>query len=412
MASFRLNPMIETLQEAKTAALFSRVSDMKSRGETVNGALCVGQPDFPPPPEAIAATGEAATKGQTAYTAVPGTLELRTALCEYLKEQKGLTYNAEEILVTCGGKQAIYQVMMSLCQAGDEVIVPAPYWTSYPSIVGLSGAKTVMLETTKEDGYAITPEKLAAAITPKTRILIVCNPSNPTGCVMDERQCEKLAAVLRKPENEHVLVLSDEIYDRICFDGIKHVSFAALAGMKDRTLIINGFAKAFSMTGYRLGYLAGPKPVVKASLKLMMQITSCSSSISQYAGIAALKSPASWIDTQVKELKGKRDLALKLLLDIPEVSCPKPNGAFYLFPDISAYFGRETESGKVIANANDFCDQLLDEYRVALVTGDAFGNANCVRLSYAATVENINDALSKFGMCLKGLRQAKKNRAS
>lgn len=408
----RLSPTVTEIEESTTVAIFSKVSDMKSRGERVNGALCVGQPDFPPPPEAIMATCEAAEKGMTAYTGVNGTLELRQAIVEYLKEHKKVTYKPDEVVVACGGKQAIYQVMLALCQKGDEVIVPAPYWTSYPDIVKLSGATPVILETKAEHGYAIDPAALAAAITPRTRMLIVCNPSNPTGCAMTAEQLEAVAEVLRRPANEGVFVLSDEIYERITFDGLKHVSFAALGGMWDRTLTINGFSKAFSMTGYRLGYLAAPKPVVQAVSKLQSQITSCATSISQHAGVAALKSPMSYIDEKVVELKQKRDLGLGLLAKIPEVTCPTPGGAFYLFPDISAYFGGKTSGGEEINDSTKLCLHLLDEYRVALVPGDAFGAPRCLRLSYAATVENITDAITKLGLCLQALQRPKKARTA
>lgn len=401
----RLSPMVTEMSESMTVAIFSKVSDMKSRGEAVNGALCVGQPDFPPPIEAIRATAEAAEKGMTSYTGVSGTLELRTAICEYMAEHKKLQYAPEEVLVASGGKQAIYQVMMVLCQKGDEVIVPAPYWTSYPDIVKLAGASPVILETLAEHEYVVEPEALAAAITPNTRMMLLCNPSNPTGCLMTRSQLESIAAVLRRPENEHVYVLSDEIYERICYDGIEHVSFGTLDGMRDRTLTINGFSKAFAMTGYRLGYLAAPKPIVQATAKLQGQITSCACSMAQYAGIAALKSPMSYIDEKVIELKSKRDRALELLASIPEVSCPRPNGAFYLFPDVSAYFGRTTPQGEVMEDAQSLCMYLLSEHRVALVPGSAFGAPRCLRLSYAATVANIEDALSKLSACLKSLRK-------
>jgi len=249
---------------------------------------------------------------------------------------------------------------------------------------------------------------LQAAITPKTRMLIVCNPSNPTGCAMSADQLEALAAVLRKPENEHVFVLSDEIYERICFDGLKHASFAALGGMWDRTLTINGFSKAFSMTGYRLGYLAAPKPIVQAVSKLQSQITSCATSVAQHAGVAALKSPMAYIDGKVAELQEKRDMALVLLAQIPEVQCPKPGGAFYLFPDVSAYFGRRAEGGEEINDSTKLCLHLLSSYKVALVPGDAFGAPRCLRLSYAATRENITDAVTKLGQCLQALQHSPK----
>lgn len=406
----RLSPLVSEMQQSATVAIFSRVSDMKSRGEAVNGALCVGQPDFPPPPEAIRATAEAADKGLTSYTGVTGTLELRTAICKYLQNEKALAYKPEEVLVASGGKQAIYQVVLALCQAGDEVLVPAPYWTSYPDIVRLSGATPVILETTAEQGYAIDASALAAAIKPSTRMLIVCNPSNPTGCAMSEAQCKAIADVLRRPENQHVFVLSDEIYERICFDGLRHISFAALEGMWDRTLTINGFSKAFSMTGYRLGYLAAPKPIVQAASKLQSQITSCAASVAQHAGIAALESDLTYISGKVAELQDKRDLALDLLAKIPQVTCPKPQGAFYLFPDVSAYFGRVTANDREIDGATALCLHLLEEYKVALVPGDAFGAPKCLRLSYAATVENIRDAISKLGECLQALRATKVGR--
>mmetsp|Transcript_112980 Transcript_112980/g.319565 ORF Transcript_112980/g.319565 Transcript_112980/m.319565 type:complete len:417 (-) Transcript_112980:95-1345(-) len=400
----RLSPVVTNVAESKTVQIFSKVSDMKSRGEVVNGALCVGQPDFPPPEEALKATSEAAAKGLTSYTGVTGTLELRTAICEYLAEHKKVTYKPDEVMVSCGGKQAIYQALVALCQQGDEVIVPAPYWTSYPDMVKMSGATPVILETTAAQGYAVDAEALAAVIKPCTRMLILCNPSNPTGCAMGQDQLEAIAALLRRPENDHVFVLSDEIYERICYDGVKHVSFAALPDMWSRTLTINGFSKAFAMTGYRLGYLAAPKAIVQATTKLQGQITSCAASVAQHAGVAALKSPMEYIDGKVAELKEKRDLALRLINAIPDVRCPTPGGAFYLFPDVSAYFGGATESGDVIPDANGICLHLLSEYKVALVPGEAFGNPKCLRLSYAATVEDINDAISKLGICLKSLR--------
>jgi len=401
---YRLSPMVTGFDESGTVAIFSKVSDMKSRGEVVNGALCVGQPDFPPPPEAIEATAEAVRKGLTSYTGVSGTLELRTAICEYYSQYKKVDYKPDEVLVACGGKQAIFQAMVALCQPGDEVIVPAPYWTSYPDIVKISGATPVIMETTAASGYAIEPGPLEAILKPCTRMIIVCNPSNPTGCIMQRARLEAIADVLRKPEFRHVLVMSDEIYERICYDGSEHVAFAALDGMKERTLTINGFSKAYSMTGYRLGYLAAPKPIVQAATKLQSQITSCAGSMCQYAGIAALKSPMSYVDGKVVELQEKRDKALALLAQIPEVTCPKPGGAFYLFPCVAAYIGRAKPNGEVVQDATQLCLYLLEAFRVALVPGEAFGAPGCIRLSYAATMENITDAITKLGECLKSLK--------
>lgn len=251
-ARFAVSPIVAAVAPSKTVAIFSQTSDMKSRGETVNAALCVGQPDFPPPPAVVAATAEAATRGLTTYTALLGTLELRKAICEYLALKKGVTYAEDEVMVSGGGKQAIYQALVALCQQGDEVIVPAPYYTSYPDMIGLASASTVILPTKASDGYLPTVEALEAALTERTRILILCNPCNPTGAVIPGERLEQIAALLRRPEHAHVLVLSDEIYEAITY-GVPHVAFASLEGMKERTLTINGFSKAYSMTGYRLG---------------------------------------------------------------------------------------------------------------------------------------------------------------
>mmetsp|Transcript_20022 Transcript_20022/g.46614 ORF Transcript_20022/g.46614 Transcript_20022/m.46614 type:complete len:408 (-) Transcript_20022:152-1375(-) len=403
MPELRLSPLVANIEASKTTVIFSKVSDMKSQGEKVNGALCVGQPDFPPPQEAIQATAEAASTGITTYTGLTGTLECRQAICEYLETCKGVKYAPDEIVLSCGGKQTIFQVVVALCQAGDEVVIPSPYWTSYPDIVKLSGATPVFLETTAESGFVVKPDMLAKVLTPKTRLLFWNNPSNPTGCAMDHQQQEAIAALLRRPEFEHILVLSDEIYERITYDGLGHVSFATLEGMRDRTLTVNGFSKAFAMTGYRLGYLAAPKPIAQVAAKLQSQITSCASSIAQHAAIAALRSPKQYIDEKVVELQAKRDKCLELLLAIPDLVCRTPQGAFYLFPDIAAYFGRKTPKGEVLNDANAICMHLLDEFKVALVPGEAFGAPRCLRISYAATMENIVDGVTKLGQCLQSL---------
>ena len=234
-----LSPIVANMATSKTVAIFSQTSDMKSRGETVNAALCVGQPDFPPPAAALRATGEATELGLTAYTAVSGTLELRTAICKYLKELKGTEYGVDQVMVACGGKQAIYEVVLATCKEGDEVVIPAPYYTSHPDIVLLSGASPVILPTLAADDYVPTVAGLEAVLTPRTRMLILCNPCNPTGTVIGAAQLEALAAVLRRPEHAHVLVLADEIYSEITYD-VPHISFAALPGMMERTLTING----------------------------------------------------------------------------------------------------------------------------------------------------------------------------
>jgi len=402
-----LAPIVGKVAQSKTVAIFSKTSDMKARGEKVNSALCVGQPDFAPPPEALRATTDAVERGLTAYTAVSGTLELRQAICKYLREVKQLTYGVDQVLVSCGGKQAIYEVMLATCGAGDEVIVPAPYWTSYPDIVALAGATPVILPTAAADGYAPTAASLAALLRPSTRMVILCNPSNPSGAVIPPLELEALAAVLRRPEHAHVLVLSDEIYCEITYD-VPHVSFGALPGMLERTLTINGFSKSHSMTGYRLGYLAGPAPLVKAATKMQGQITSCASSIAQHAGVAALhawpSAAAGTLRDHVADLRSKRDLTLELLRQLPGVTCPTPEGAFYVLPDVSAYFGKRAADGALVDSAEALCMLALDTYKVAFVPGEAFGAPKTIRLSYAATREDIRDAVSKLALCLRELK--------
>ena len=402
-----LSKLVCSIAPSKTVAIFSLTSDMKSRGETVNGALCVGQPDFAPPMEALKATGEAASKGLTAYTGVSGTLEFRQAICTYLKEQKSVTYAPEQVLVSCGGKQAIYEAVLATCGPGDEVLIPAPYWTSYPDIVALSGATPIILPTTAEDDYLPTVDGLMSLLNSRTRMLILCNPSNPSGSVIPQARLEEIAKRLKAPSLSHILVLSDEIYCEITYD-VPHVSFAALDGMYERTLTINGMSKSHAMTGYRLGYLAGPLPIVKAATKVQGQISSCASSIAQHAGIAALEAwpsaKAGQLKAHVAEMRVKRDLALSLLAKIPNVTCPTPQGAFYLLPEVSAYFGKTDSDGTVISSSDVLCMSLLKLKKVALVPGEAFGAPATVRLSYAATKERINDAISKLGEFLQGLK--------
>ena len=284
------------------------------------------------------------------------------------------------------------------------MVIPAPYYTSHPDIVSLSGATPVILPTLAADDYVPTVAGLEAVLTPRTRMLILCNPCNPSGTVIGAAQLEALAAVLRRPEHAHVLVLADEIYSEITYD-VPHVSFAALPGMMERTLTINGFSKSHAMTGYRLGYLAGPKPLVKAATRLQGQITSCASSIAQHAGVAALEAwpnaaPGSELHAHVAELRQKRDLALGLLRQIPALTCPTPQGAFYLLPDVSAYFGKATPEGVRIDSAEALCMALLDKYKVALVPGEAFGAPATIRLSYAATRAHISDAVAKLAQFL------------
>ena len=324
-------------------------------------SLCVGEPDYQPPSEVIAAISEAATMGNTKYTAVTGTAELREAIADDLENRKLIKYEADQIVVSSGAKQSIMQALLCVVKPKESVLIPSPYWTSYPDMARVCNAEPSIIETLPEEGYALNAERLRDKLgsEPNTRAIIICNPSNPTGCVMRRKQLEAISEVLL--DFPQVTVIADEIYDHLTY-GVEHVSFASLPGMKDRTIVVNGFSKSHSMTGLRVGYVAAPLHVAKACGKLQSQLTSCASSIGQYAAIKALRSTSKeWLPARVRELESKRELMHSHLLAIPGLECPKPDGAFYMLPDVSAYFGTSTPNGAKVSNANDFCMELLRE---------------------------------------------------
>ena len=375
---------------------------MERAGKTVY-SLCVGEPDYQPPNEVIVATAAAANKGLTKYTAVTGELGLRKAIADDLTKRKGTAYAPEQIVVSNGAKQAVIQALMSVACPGDDVLIPAPYWPSYPDMVKMCNARPVPVRTLAKDGYVLTAASLREALqnNPKTSCIILCNPSNPTGGVADSENLLSLAAVLR--DYPQVTVISDEIYERLTYD-VPHVSFAAIPDMLHRTITINGFSKSHSMTGYRIGYSASSVPIAQAMAKIQSQMTSCASSIGQDAAkIALLDVKESWMEDRVKELKEKRDLAYSLLMKIPNITCPSPDGAFYLLPDVSKYYNKKTADGKPITNSHDLCFELLRSHGVALVSGDAFGCDECIRLSYAASQELITDSITRLGAFLASL---------
>jgi bifunctional aspartate aminotransferase and glutamate/aspartate-prephenate aminotransferase len=383
-----LNPIVENVKVSKTVEIFSLVKQMEADGETVT-SLCVGEPDFLPPQAVLDAAVEAIGKGQTRYTAVTGTAELRNAISADLKRRKGLEYNPQtEIVVGNGAKQCVYQGILAICGPGDAVIVPAPYWPSYPEMCSLVGAESIVLETTAETGYLVTPEAIRATLESHSNVkcIILCNPSNPTGGVYHKEKLEALAEVLR--EFPHVAILADEIYERLVYDG-DCPSFAAIEGMYDRTLTVNGFSKAYAMTGMRLGYIAAPARLAKAVTTIQSQLTSCAGSISQAAGVAALTQVADEeLDANVEIMRKKRDYVLEELSKMPgvEVAMP-PNGAFYVLPDVSSYFdGDDTQ----------LCLELLKSKKLAIVPGSSFGAPGTVRLSYATSMEELAIAMAKL----------------
>ena len=387
-SSIELNPIVASVKPSKTVEVFSLVKQMEADGETVT-SLCVGEPDFLPPKVVLDAAVAAIGDGQTRYTAVTGTAELRTAIAADLKRRKGLDYNAQtEIVVGNGAKQCVYQGVLATCGPGDAVIVPAPFWPSYPEMVALAGAEPIIVETSAETGYLVTPDVLRKTLESNSNIrcLILCNPSNPTGGVYNSEELQGLANVLK--DFPKVAILADEIYERLVYDG-DCPSFASMDGMFDRTLTVNGFSKAYAMTGMRLGYVAAPQPLAKAVTTIQSQLTSCAGSISQAAGVAALNDVSDEeLDNNVSIMKEKRDYVLTELSKMPNVNVAMPpKGAFYVLPNVSAYFnGDDTE----------LCLQLLKTKKLAIVPGSSFGAPGTVRLSYATSMEELGIAMTKL----------------
>mmetsp|Transcript_28167 Transcript_28167/g.34294 ORF Transcript_28167/g.34294 Transcript_28167/m.34294 type:complete len:408 (+) Transcript_28167:127-1350(+) len=402
----RLSSFVNRIGASKTAETFELATRLKQEGKDIVMTLCVGEPDFPPPKPILEAATDALISGKTRYTPVQGVLELRQAIAKDLAKRKNVNIDPSNILVTAGGKQAIFCVLLALCDEGDQVIVPAPYWVSYPEIVRLSGAEPVILKRNPKTNYILSPIELSAVLTARTRVIILCNPCNPTGTLYSRSELEALATLLSRPEYSHIYVLADEIYERLTYDGAEHVSFASIPGMEKRTLIVNGFAKAYAMTGFRLGYLAAPSKILKAALKLQSQLNSCACSISQYAGIRALELEPSVLDPLYKELEEKRDLTIDRLNKIPKVTCSAAKGAFYAFPDVSAYIGpqiRNPVDGSAMSSTTALCQYLINNHGVALVAGDAFGAPNGIRLSFATSKEDINTAIDRLEKGLKEL---------
>jgi len=401
--SLRISSMVKRISESQTAAVQALSKRLKDSGRRVNSALCIGEPDYQPPDVVLDAIGKAGDEGHTHYTVVQGDSELRKGICDYLRDKKGAAYDPAQVCVSNGGKQAIYQAFMAVCDPGDRVLVPTPCWVSYHDIAQLCKAQPVSITTTAEEGYLLTAAHLEQALQVdpgRCKVLVLCNPCNPTGAVLPRESLEAIAEVLRRPEFAHIYVLADEIYEQLVFD-TPHVCFASLEGMQERTLLVGGFSKGFAMTGLRLGYLAARKAVAAAATKLQGQITSCASSVSQRAGLAALRSDqAEWLRERLQELREKRDYTVKRLREIPGVACPLPEGAFYAFANLSGVLWERGLSGQ------DFCAALLERHGVALVPGEAFHAPMSVRLSYACSMEDLQSAMDAFADCVAELRPA------
>lgn len=386
-----LSNRIKSLPASATLAMAAKARELKNQGVDIIG-LSLGEPDFNTPEFIKDAAIQAVKDNYNSYSPVDGYADLKTAICEKFKRDNGLEYQASQIVVSTGAKQSIANVCMVLLDPDDEVLLPAPYWVSYSAIATLAEAKSIIIPSSIEDDFKITPEQLEAAITPKTKLVMFNSPNNPSGTIYTEAEYRALGAVLQKYPD--IFILSDEIYEHINY-GTPHFSIAAIDELYDRTITVNGVAKAFAMTGWRIGYIGAPEWIAKACNKMQGQITSGANCIAQRATIAAVSAPTSQVQYMVDEFNNRRGLILNLLSKIPGFKLNEPQGAFYVFPDISSYFGK-TIKGKTIENANDFALFLLEEAHVATVTGDAFGNSDCIRISYAASEEDIKTAVERI----------------
>jgi aspartate aminotransferase len=374
-------------------------SEMKAQGiDVIN--MSVGEPDFNTPDHIKLAAKRAIDENYSKYSPVPGYPELRKAIVAKLENENGLGYSVNEILVSNGAKQSVCNTIMALVNPGDEVIIPTPYWVSYPQMVKLAGGEPVFIEAGFEQEFKITPEQLEAAITDNTKMLILCSPSNPTGSVYSAEELEGLAAVIRK--HDELYVLADEIYEHINYTG-KHASIAHVPGMKERSIIVNGVSKAYAMTGWRIGYIAAPEWIVKGCNKLQGQYTSGPCSVSQKAAEEAYIASQECVEEMRQAFQRRRDLIVKLAKEIPGLEINVPEGAFYLFPKCSSFFGK-TDGVRKIENSTDFAMYLLEVGHVATVGGDAFGDPECFRMSYATSDDNIREAMRRIKETLSKLK--------
>ncbi|GAY27210.1 MULTISPECIES: pyridoxal phosphate-dependent aminotransferase [unclassified Prevotella] len=394
----QLSDRLQRLAPSATLAMSQKSSEMKAAGiDVIN--MSVGEPDFNTPEHIKEAAKKAIDDNYSRYSPVPGYADLREAVAAKLKNENGLDYSACEILVSNGAKQSVCNALMALVNDGDEVIIPAPYWVSYPQMAKLAGGEPVIIEAGFEQDFKITPEQLEAAITPKTKMLILCSPSNPTGSVYSKEELGRLAEVILK--HDDVFVIADEIYEHINYVG-KHESIAQFDGMKERTIIVNGVSKAYAMTGWRIGYIAAPEWIVKGCNKLQGQYTSGPCSVSQKAAQYAYEAEQACVEDMRKAFERRRDLIVSLAKDIPGLEVNVPQGAFYLFPKCSSFYGKKA-GGKIVENSSDLALYLLEEGHVATVGGDAFGDPDCFRMSYATSDDNIREAMSRIKNALAKL---------
>ena len=403
----QLSNRLQRLAPSATLAMSQKSAEMKAQGiDVIN--MSVGEPDFNTPDHIKEAAKQAVDQNYSRYSPVPGYPELRRAIVDKLKRENGLDYTTNEVLVSNGAKQSVCNTVMALVNPGEEVIIPAPYWVSYPQMVKLAGGEPVVVEATFEQNFKMTPEQLDAAITPKTRMIILCSPSNPTGSVYNKEELRALANIILKYDD--LFVLADEIYEHINYVG-HHESIAQFPGMKERTIIVNGVSKAYAMTGWRIGYIAAPEWIVKGCNKLQGQYTSGPCSVSQKAAEFAYTQSQGCVEQMRQAFERRRNLIVDLARQIPGLEVNVPEGAFYLFPKCSSFYGSTcseagaASSGRTIQNSTDLAMYLLEEAHVATVGGDAFGDPDCFRMSYATSDDNIREAMRRIAVALAKLKK-------
>ncbi|MEL6747415.1 MAG: pyridoxal phosphate-dependent aminotransferase [Pseudomonadota bacterium] len=397
-----LSETIARVKPSPTIAVTQKARALKAAGKDVI-SLGAGEPDFDTPENVKQAAIDAIERGETKYTAVDGIPELKQAIVDKFARENGLTYAPEQVSVGTGGKQVLYNALVATLNPGDEVVIPAPFWVSYPDLVLLGGGTPVIVETAVESGFKLDPAKLAAAITPATKWVILNSPSNPSGAAYTRADLEAVAQVLRA--HPHVYILTDDMYEHLVYDDFEFVTIAQVApDLYDRTLTMNGVSKAYAMTGWRIGYAAGPVDLIKAMAKLQSQSTSNPSSISQWAAVEALNGTQEFIPQRADAFKSRRDLVVSMLNQANGLTCSTPEGAFYVYPSCAGCIGKTSEGGKLIENDEDFVTALLEEHNVAAVHGTAFGLSPFFRISYATSTEALEEACTRIQAFCGGLR--------
>lgn len=393
----QLSPIIEKLKPSATIAAAAKARELKSTGVKVF-EFTLGEPDFITPAHICQAAKKAIDDGHTHYTPATGIPRLKEAICKAYERDTGYRYQPSQVAVSNGAKHSIHNVLTALCGPGDEVIIPAPYWVSYSELVELTGAKPVIVETTEKSGFCLSRDQFVAAITPRTKLLLLNNPCNPTGAAFPIKTLEELA---RAAVEHKIYVLSDEIYEKLIYEGSEFRSFSTFGkDVAERTIIVSGVSKAYAMTGWRIGWTLAPVELTKAMDKLQSQETSNPCSISQHAAIAALEGPQECVAEMLVEFKKRRNYVVKRIAELPGVTMAKPGGAFYAFFNVSSHFGKKLGGGRVVQNATEFCTALLEVEHVALVTGDAFGAPGYVRLSFATSMDVIEEGLNRLAKFL------------